>query len=139
MFHRNHHTCHIWTLCFCVSYAYYIRIEFRVQRFSCIRSGSVLRFLAIILPEDSNLEQQIINVLNQYVAENSGYHVNDKALEQICANEKSYDRLVNDQHYLMKTELTDDNTCVVQFVTEQGKVMTTYSFFNAVISEEKKK
>ena len=91
------------------------------------------------LPEDSYLEQQIINVLNQYVAENSGYHVNEKAREQIRANAKSYDRLVNDQHYLMKTELTDDNTCVVQFTTEQGKVMTTYTFFNAVISEEKKK
>ncbi len=90
-------------------------------------------------PEDSNLEQQIIDVLNQYVEENSRYNVNEKALEQIHANAKSFDRLVNDQHYLMKTELTDDNTCVVQFVTEQGKVMTTYSFFNAVISEEKKK
>ena len=85
------------------------------------------------------MEQQIIEVLNQYVAENSGYHVNEKALEQIHANAKSFDRLVNDQHYLMKTELTDENTCVVQFTTEQGKVMTTYTFFNAVISEEKKK
>jgi len=90
-------------------------------------------------PEDSYLEQQIIDVLNQYVAENSGYYVNEKALEQVRANAKSYDRLVNDQHYLMKTELTDDNTCVVQFTTEQGKVMTTYTFFNAVISEEVKK
>ena len=51
----------------------------------------------------------------------------------------TYESLVNDQHYLMKTELTDENTCVVQFTTEQGKVMTTYTFFNAVISEEKKK
>ena len=85
------------------------------------------------------MEQQIIDVLNQYVAENSGYHVNDTALEQIRANAKSYDRLVNDQHYLMKIELNDDNTCVVQFTTEQGKVMTTYTFFKAVISEETKK
>ena len=85
------------------------------------------------------MEQQIIDVLNQYVAENSGYQVNDKALEQIHANAKSYDRLVNDQHYLMKTELTDDNTGVVQFTTEQGNVMTTYTFFKAVISEEAKK
>ena len=85
------------------------------------------------------MEQQIIDVLNQYVTKNSGYHVNEKVLEQIHANAKSYDRLVNDQHYLMKTELTDENTCVVQFTTEQGKVMTTYTFFNAVISEEKRK
>ena len=61
------------------------------------------------------------------------------SIHQIHANAKSYDRLVNDQHYLMKTELTDDNTCVVQFTTEQGKVMTTYTFFKAVISEEAKK
>ena len=85
------------------------------------------------------MEQQIIDMLNQYVAENREYHINEKALEQICANAKSYDRLINDQHYLMKTELTDENICVVQFTTEQGKVMTTYTFFNAVISEEKKK
>ena len=91
------------------------------------------------LPEDSSLEQQIIDVLNQYAAQNSGYQVNEKALEQIHANAKSYDRLVNDQHYLMKTELTDDNTGVVQFTTEQGNVMTTYTFFKAVISEEAKK
>ena len=39
----------------------------------------------------------------------------------------------------MKTELTDDNTGVVQFTTEQGNVMTTYTFFKAVISEEAKK
>ena len=90
-------------------------------------------------PEDSNLEQQIVDVLNQYVAENNGYHVNEKVLEQIHENANAYASLVNDQHYLMKTELTDDNTCVVQFTTEQGKVMTTYTFFNAVISEEKKK
>ena len=85
------------------------------------------------------MEQQIIDMLNQYVAENSGYHVNEKTLEQIHANAKSYDRLVNDQHYLMKTELTDDGTCVVKFTTGQGNVMTTYTFFKAVISEEVKK
>ena len=85
------------------------------------------------------MKQQIIDTLNQYVAENSGYSLNEQILAQIHANAKSYDRLVNDQHYLMKTELTDENTCVVQFTTEQGKVMTTYTFFNAVISEEKKK
>ena len=39
----------------------------------------------------------------------------------------------------MKTELIDDNTCLVQFTTEQGKVMTIYTFFKAVISEEAKK
>ena len=85
------------------------------------------------------MEQQIINVLNQYVSENSGYHVNDNALAQIHSNAESYDRLVNDQHYMMKTELTDDGTCVIQFMTEYGKVMTTYTFFKAVISEETKK
>jgi hypothetical protein len=37
----------------------------------------VLRFPAIILPEDSNLEQQIIDALNQYVAENSGCIINE--------------------------------------------------------------
>ena len=106
---------------------------------SCFCCCFVIRFPAIFLQEDSYLEQQIIDVLNQYVTENSKYHVNEKALEQIHANAKSYDRLVNDQNYLMKTELTDDGTCVVQFVTEQGKVMTTYTFFKAVISEEVKK
>lgn len=85
------------------------------------------------------MEQQIIEVLNQYVAQNSEYHVNEKALEQIHENAKSYDRLVNDQHYMMKTEITDEGTCVVQFTTEQGKVMTTYTFFKAVVSEEVKK
>ena len=85
------------------------------------------------------MEQQIIDVLNQYVAENSGYHVNDKALEQIHANAKSFDRLVNDQHYLMKTEITTENVCVVQFTTEQGRLISTYTFFNAVIFEAPKK
>ena len=85
------------------------------------------------------MEQQIIDVLNQYVAENSGYQVNDNALAQIHENAKAYESLVNDQHYLMKTELIDDNTCLVQFTTEQGKVMTTYTFFKAVISEDSKK
>ena len=85
------------------------------------------------------MEQQILDALNQYISQNPGYQLNKKAQEQIHASAKSYDRLVNDQHYLMKTELTDENTCVVQFTTEQGKVMTTYTFFNAVISEEKKK
>ena len=85
------------------------------------------------------MEQQIIDVLNQYVAENSGYQVNDNALAQIHENAKIYDSLVKDQHYLMKTEITEDRACVVQFTTEQGKVMTTYTFFKAVISEEAKK
>ena len=91
------------------------------------------------LPEDSQLEQQIIDVLNQYVAENSGYQVNDNALAQIHENAKIYDSLVKDQHYLMKTEITEDRACVVQFTTEQGKVMTTYTFFKAVITEDSKK
>ena len=90
-------------------------------------------------PEDSYLEQQIIDVLNQYVSENSGYQVNDNALAQIHENAKVYDSLVKDQHYLMKTEITEDRACVVQFTTEQGKVMTTYTFFKAVISEDSKK
>ena len=85
------------------------------------------------------MEQQIIDALNQYVAENSGYQVNEKALDQIHANAKSYDRLVNDQHYLMKTELTPEQACVVQFITDQGAVISTYTFFNAVIAEEAKK
>ena len=90
-------------------------------------------------PEDSNLEQQIIDVLNQYVAENSGYSLNEQALAQIHENAKAYESLVNDQHYLMKTEINEDRACVVQFMTEQGNVMTTYTFFKAVISEEAKK
>ena len=85
------------------------------------------------------MEQQIIDVLNQYVSENSGYQVNDNALAQIHENAKIYDSLVKDQHYLMKTEITEDRACVVQFTTEQGKVMTTYTFFKAVISEDSKK
>ena len=85
------------------------------------------------------MEQQIIDVLNQYVAQNSGYRVNDNALAQIHENAKIYDSLVKDQHYLMKTEITEDRACVVQFTTEQGNVMTTYTFFKAVISEETKK
>ena len=90
-------------------------------------------------PGDSQVEQQIIDVLNQYVAQNSGYQVNEKALEQIHENANTFDSLVSDQLYLMKTELTDDGTCVVRFTTDQGKVMTTYTFFKAVISEESKK
>ena len=85
------------------------------------------------------MEQQIIDVLNQYVAQNSGYRVNDNALAQIHENAKVYDSLVKDQHYLMKTEINEDRACVVQFMTEQGNVMTTYTFFKAVISEETKK
>ena len=90
-------------------------------------------------PEDSNLEQQIIDVLKQYVAENSGYSLNEQALAQIHENAKAYESLVNDQHYLMKIEINEDRACVVQFTTEQGNVMTTYTFFKAVISEEAKK
>ena len=71
--------------------------------------------------------------------ENSGYQVNENALAQIHENAKIYDSLVKDQHYLMKTEITEDRACVVQFTTEQGKVMTTYTFFKAVISEDSKK
>ena len=85
------------------------------------------------------MEQQIIDVLNQYAAQNSGYQVNEKALEQIHANAKSYDRLVNDQHFMMKNEITDGSTCMVQFIADEGKVMTTYTFFKAVISAEAKK
>ena len=85
------------------------------------------------------MEQQIIDVLKQYVAENSGYSLNEQALAQIHENAKAYESLVNDQHYLMKTEITEDRACVVQFMTEQGNVMTTYTFFKAVISEEAKK
>ena len=84
------------------------------------------------------MEQQILDVLNQYAAENPGNMVNEKTLEQIHASAKSYDRLVNDRHYLMKTEITPEKTCVVRFTTEQGAVITTYTFFNALISEKSK-
>lgn len=82
------------------------------------------------------MEQQIIDTLNQYVAENPGTTLNEKALEQIQASAKSYDRLVNDLHYLMKTEITTEKACVVQFTTEQGSLISTYTFFNAVIAEQ---
>ena len=89
-------------------------------------------------PEDSQLEQQIIDVLNQYIAENSGLSLNEQTLVQIHENANDYYSFVNDQHYLMKTEITEDRACVVQFMTEQGNVMTTYTFFKAVMSEESK-
>ena len=81
------------------------------------------------------MEQQIIDALNQYVAENPGSTLNEKALEQIHENAKSYDTLVNVQHYLMKTEISPEKACIVQFTTEQGAVITTYTFFSAIISE----
>ena len=84
------------------------------------------------------MEQQIIDTLNQYISQNPGYKLNEKALEQIHANAKSYDSLVNDQHYLMKTDITPEKACVVRFTTEQGRLISTYTFFNAVISETAK-
>ena len=80
------------------------------------------------------MEQQIIDTLNQYVAENPGSTLNEKALEQIHENAKSYDTLVNVQHYLMKTEISPEKACIVQFTTEQGSLISTYTFFNAIIS-----
>ena len=80
------------------------------------------------------MEQQIIDTLNQYISQNPGFQLNEKALEQIHANAKSFDRLVNDQHYLMTTEITPEKACVVQFTTEQGSLISTYTFFAAVIS-----
>ena len=85
------------------------------------------------------MEQQILDALNQYISQNPGYQLNKKAQEQIHASAKSYDRLVNDQHYLMRTEITTENVCVVQFTTEQGRLISTYTFFNAVIFEAPKK
>ena len=80
------------------------------------------------------MEQKIIDTLNQYVAVNPGSWLNEKALAQIHANAKSYDHLVNDLHYLMKTEINEERTCIVQFTTEQGSLISTYTFFNAIIS-----
>jgi len=84
------------------------------------------------------VEQQIIDTLNQYIAQNPGYKLNEKALEQIHASAKSFDCLVNNLHYLMKNEITPEKACVVQFITEQGSLISTYTFFNAVISENAK-
>ncbi len=84
------------------------------------------------------MEQQIIDTPNQYISQNPGYQLNEKALEQIHASAKSYDRLVNDLHYLMKIEITTEKACIVQFTTEQGSLISTYTFFNAVIAETAK-
>ena len=84
------------------------------------------------------MEQQILDTLNQYIAENPGSWLNEKALAQIHASAKSYDRLVNDLHYLMQTEITDEKACIVRFLTDQGKVISTYTFFNAVLVEKPK-
>lgn len=91
-----------------------------------------------IFSENTTLEQQILDAQNQYVSQNPGYRLNEKAQEQIRASAKSYDRLVNDQYYLMKTEITTENACVVQFTTEQGRLISTYTFFNVVIFEAAK-
>ena len=85
------------------------------------------------------MEQQILDTLNQYIAENPGSWLNEKAFAQIHASAKSYDRLVNDLHYHMKTEIKEERTCTVQFLTDQGKVISTYTFFNAVLVEKPKK
>ena len=77
-------------------------------------------------PPKKLLIMNILDILRKYTDENHRLSQND-ILE------------ILERDYQMKTELTDENTCVVQFTTEQGKVMTTYTFFNAVISEEKKK
>ena len=85
------------------------------------------------------MENQIIDALNQYISQNPGSQLNEKALAQIHASAKSYNRLVNDLHYFMKTEVNEERTCVVQFSTDQGTVISTYTFFNAVITEAPKK
>ena len=85
----------------------------------------------ITKPSEANtLENQILETLNQYISQNPGNQLNEKALEQIHENAKSYDRLVNDLHYLMKTEISPEKACIVQF--------TTYTFFSAIISETTK-
>ena len=84
------------------------------------------------------MEQQITDTLNQYISQNPGYQLNEKALEQIQASAKSYDRLVNDLHYLMKTGISSEKACIIQLTTEQGSLISTYTFFNAVIAEAKK-
>ena len=83
------------------------------------------------------MEQQIIDTLNQYVAENTGSTLNEKALEQIHENAKSYDSLVNDQHYLMKTEITPEKACIVQFTAEQGSLISTYTFSTRLSQEQR--
>ena len=85
------------------------------------------------------MENQILDTLNQYIAENPGSQLNEKALAQLHASAKSYDRLVNDMHYVMKTEINEERTCIVQFLTDQDKVISTYTFFNTVITEAPKK
>ena len=85
------------------------------------------------------MEQQIIDTLNQYISQNPNYQLNEKVLAQIHASAKTYDRLVNDLHYLMKTEINDERTCIVQFTTEQGSLISTYTFFNAVLDAAAKK
>ena len=80
------------------------------------------------------LEEQILAFLEKHVRENQGIKINEKAVKAIRENAKSFERLTSENHYRMKTEITGENTCVVRFTTETGEVISTYSFYNAVIS-----
>ena len=89
----------------------------------------------IILSEVTHVEQQILDALNQYVAENPGHKLNKKAIKQIHANAESFDHLVNDLHYQMKIHITMEKTCIVRFTTEQGALITTYTFYGAIVMD----
>ena len=84
------------------------------------------------------MEEQIIAALEQYAKENPGTKVNEKTRDAIHQNAKAFDNLVSGHEYTMKTQINSDNACVVQFVTEQGAVMSIYTFFNAIIKANAK-
>ena len=78
------------------------------------------------------MEEQIISAIEQAATENPGFKPNEKILGQIRANANAYKKLA--ETYTMNLSISDERTCTVQF-TSGEKIVTTYTFFHALIPD----
>ncbi len=77
---------------------------------------------------------QIIAFIEKSAKENDGWMPNKKTIEYIRQNAGEFDRMIPDEQVRLKTEMTEDRDCIVQFVSEQGAVYGTYTFFNSIVA-----
>ena len=79
------------------------------------------------------MEEKIKAFLEQYLENNPGRKADERFLDGIKANAKSFQRLADTLSYEMKLNITEEGTLVVQF-SSADQVYTTYTFYNAVVA-----
>ena len=83
------------------------------------------------------MEQQILDLIENYANGVDGSKPNERVTSEIHRLAGDFQSFADKHGYIMQPSIDDENILTVQFSSEEGKVYTSYAFYNVLVPEKK--